>query len=682
MKIQIKQPVSLHEKGEKDLNEDFIFPLSGQANIEEKLFIVCDGEGGANAGDVASKLVALSFAKYFASTPHGDDLTKEFLEKALRTAEEALTAYKEAHKESEEMATTLALLYLGKTKITMAWVGNSRIAYFDSKNDVLITSSADTSKNKKNIQGNNQPADIETKSIPVKEIHPGDYFFLATDGIEEQVDNSVLESIFRGDNNPEPPKLIEEINKLSHGFSQDNYSCYLIQVAEVDKGVSTPSDSQKAAETAAGAVPPTEEEPRSEHIIKEEDNSVLLKNLAFGALLVLVLCLVFVAWRYSSNKGSDFNHLVERGDRSMEARNYQLAFNQYDSAYQVATKEVDKEIAARQKKEALRLLNTPNIGIVLDAEPIDSLKQTAEAYKDEADEFFRLGNYEEALKSYTRSERVREFNGEKLPEIPQDNIAKSYIHLANKLFESPEKDCNQVVALYTRAFDIYQSDEVSPSDENLLSEAKTKAEECKTILAEGTTDTEEKELKPAIADASTAETREEPKNTDSGKTTSESVTRSVTPATSAGATSSSDPTIRRTAINTRSLSTEQTAEMEKYISTGKRLFVKARDSGSSYEYRLSAQNLEQASQMLDGPAAYMLAYMYNLGLGVEKDEAKALKYAQVSAIHEWPAGHYLYAHLLLEREYPRDSVTARQSLIKASNQNFLKAIERLAELDQ
>jgi TPR repeat protein len=78
----------------------------------------------------------------------------------------------------------------------------------------------------------------------------------------------------------------------------------------------------------------------------------------------------------------------------------------------------------------------------------------------------------------------------------------------------------------------------------------------------------------------------------------------------------------------------------------------------------------------------MLAFLYHAGLGVEKDKSKALKYAQKSALKGWAAGEYLYGHLLLLRQYPRDTLTARQSLKKAADQNFLQAIERLQEIGQ
>ncbi|MEL7063504.1 MAG: hypothetical protein AAFP00_07170, partial [Bacteroidota bacterium] len=41
---------------------------------------------------------------------------------------------------------------------------------------------------------------------------------------------------------------------------------------------------------------------------------------------------------------------------------------------------------------------------------------------------------------------------------------------------------------------------------------------------------------------------------------------------------------------------------------------------------------------------------------------------------------YLSGHLLLEREYPRDTVTAIQSLRQAADQNFKLAVDKLIEM--
>ncbi|MDX2246674.1 MAG: protein phosphatase 2C domain-containing protein [Bacteroidia bacterium] len=695
MKIQIKQPAALHESGGKELNEDFIYPLAGKAGSEgtDSVFIVCDGEGGPNAGEVASKLVALSFAKYITSTSPEGEMTAQYLEKALRTAEEAISAYKEAHPESAVMSTTLALMFLGETQVSFSWIGNSRIYHFDSLKGGLNLLNPPSEEDSVRISGNHQPVKLNFKTIPYSDIHKDDCFFLATDGITDHADSSVLETVLKGKNKTEPAQLVEDIHKFSHGFAKDNYSCYLIQVDQVENTAgSTSSPTSSTRETGK---PAGEKEPTVLTVDEtEERNAKILKNLAFAALIVVVLCLVFLAWRASLGDGNKFEELVNRGDKSMENSNFQLAIAQYDSALQAAKTDTDKEIAGRLKAKALT--NLGFAGLNLEAEPLDSLKLTAEAYKEAGDEFFRLGNYEEALRSYNRSERVKSNTEARLPEIPRDNVALAYIHLADKVFEQPERDCQQVVALYSQAFKVYESPEITSSDPEMVKRAQERTQECKALLAGETT--ENNTLKPAITEI-TPPKKENPETlavkTETPAETPETKTRSLgnLPETSPKTTTSPVPTTtttpttttaapetRRTAINTRSISKEEQEELEKFLATGKRLFVKARDTQSAYEYRLSAENLENAAQILDGPSAYMLAYVYNSGLGMDKDEAKALKYAQVSALHEWPAGHYLYAHLLLERRFARDTVTARQSLIKAANQNFLKAIERLEEL--
>ncbi|MEZ4774520.1 MAG: protein phosphatase 2C domain-containing protein [Bacteroidia bacterium] len=687
MKIQLKQPAALHESGGKELNEDFIFPLAGKAGTQgtDQVFIVCDGEGGPNAGEVASKLVALSFAKYISSTAPEGEMTSAYLEKALRTAEEAISAYKEAHQESAGMSTTLTLMYFGETQVSFSWTGNSRIYHYNSHKPAIRIINPPSEEDRIRISGNHQPVKLNFTSIPYSELHAGDSFLLATDGIADQVDASVLEKILNGKNKVEPTLLVEELNKFNQGFAKDNYSCYLVQVEHVEDGINTIPTAETSSSPETQTPP---EEPKGATIEElEEKNAKILKNLAFAALVVVVLCLVFLAWRASTGNSNDFDELVNRGDRSMESGNFQLAIAQYDSAFKVAKNPTNQEIAARFKTKAMNRLSLASLN--LDAEPIDSLKLTAEAYKEAGDEFFRLGNYEEALRSYNRSERVKTHTETQTPEIPRDNVALAYIHLADKVYEQPEKDCNQAVVLYSEAFKVYESPEITSSDPEIFKRAKDRALECNETLAGNTG--EDKKLTPALTTTTDSTVKKEiaeaPKTETPAETsTTETKTRSLeslptTPPTSKTTTTPAPEETRRTAINTRSISPEEQVKLEKYLSTGKRLFVKARDSQSAFEYRLSAENLENAAQILDGPSAYMLAYIYNSGLGVDKDEAKALKYAQVSALHEWPAGHYLYAHLLLNRKFARDTVTARQSLIKAANQNFLKAIERLDELD-
>ena len=686
MKISIKQPVALHEKGGKEVNEDFIFPLQGQANIEEKLFIISDGEGGANVGDVASKLVALSFAKFFASTPPKGDITQEYLQKALSTAEQALSAYKEAHPESAEMATSLAMLHLGSNQVSIAWVGSSYVFHYDRSNKKLTSFSG----NKENlIKGSESPVNVELATIPISDIHPSDYFFLASDGILEQVDNHTLETIFENDENPEPKLLLNEINNLSQSFTQDNYSCYLVQVEKVGEPVH--AGAPIGATTGNGAATETQEqstEPDDEDY--GDKNAALMRNLAFGAIVLLILCLIAVAW-WTTTRPKIYDDLMARGDANLDAKKYELAISQFDSAI-VATKDEGQiTVATTRKAKAIALRDQ-----ALDEDdPLESLTESAEIYNENGNEFFKLGNYEQAVRSYRNAERVKERDGEKLPDIPQDKMVAAYLHLADNLYEGENQNCNRAVSIYEKAFKILESPEVAAIDEEQVKRARERFTECTDLIAQGKANTEPVEDKPAITQAKPeTEKTPPPATTNDNSTTNEdnqpSTTRRVaednntktkTRSIDSNQTATQPEATRRTGINSTTVSPEKAAELEKFLATGKRLFVKARNSESGFEYRKSADNLESSMPNLDGPGAYMLAFMYHSGLGVDKDETKALKYAQISALRGWAAGQYLYGHILLLRKYPRDTVTAKQSLNKAADQNYLDAINRLQELN-
>ena len=61
MNITIGKPWAVSEKGGRLNNEDSIFPLPETANSNQNLFLVCDGVGGAEKGEIASSLACESF---------------------------------------------------------------------------------------------------------------------------------------------------------------------------------------------------------------------------------------------------------------------------------------------------------------------------------------------------------------------------------------------------------------------------------------------------------------------------------------------------------------------------------------------------------------------------------------------------------------------------------------------
>ena len=54
MDITIGKPWAVCEKGGRQNNEDSIYPLPERVNSNQKLFLVCDGVGGSEKGEIAS----------------------------------------------------------------------------------------------------------------------------------------------------------------------------------------------------------------------------------------------------------------------------------------------------------------------------------------------------------------------------------------------------------------------------------------------------------------------------------------------------------------------------------------------------------------------------------------------------------------------------------------------------
>lgn len=106
--------------GGREVNEDYVTMASYN---DEKCFILCDGLGGHDCGEVASKLVADYIADKFKK--QGDYL--DFLDEAINEAQDKIL---EAQKENEMwagMKTTLVVLVVTNEQVKWAHIGDSRL---------------------------------------------------------------------------------------------------------------------------------------------------------------------------------------------------------------------------------------------------------------------------------------------------------------------------------------------------------------------------------------------------------------------------------------------------------------------------------------------------------------------------------------------------------------------------
>ncbi|MEO1414458.1 MAG: protein phosphatase 2C domain-containing protein [Bacteroidota bacterium] len=656
MKIRIKQPIVLNEAGGRELNEDFVFPLADQANPEERLFIVSDGEGGANAGEVASKLLTLSMAKYFASTPPVGRIDQGYLDKALRTAEDSLTAYKDAHPESKHMEASMALAHLGDKQLTLAWIGTCRPYYYNGKDQKLLSPAAAFQNEDALITGSDQPRNLHMTVIAAEEIAAEDFIMLVTDGVLEHLQDRNIETMFQAPG-IDPQKVTTELNNLSQSFTKDNYSAYIIQVDKVEGSpkatipvIPTASKSKVATPVAAATPPPVTPEAKAKaeeedaFIREAERSNQVARMITFGIIGVMVLGLV--AWLVYSSMKTDYDKYLANGNAAVAAGSLDSARDAYSQARASTDDpdellEVEGLIADVDRRVAEQAL--------LASMPADSM----DSFFLQANEMVDKGNYDQAITLYSKLVKAADLNGDSLVGQYKVKLGEAYYMLANKLYD--EKDYEEVIRIYDLGKATFGND-LSPENDDLIAQAQRNYE-----LA-----LQETGSKPLVDEQLALNNKE--------------ASRRV--ASRNDGTSNTNPANRTTA-STRSAGTmnpTEEARLRKLLASGKRSYTSAKTNNSVSLYRQAADDLESAAAVLDGSGAYLLAYMYSQGLGVQKDKSKALKYAQASARKGWPSGQFYYGHLLLEREYPRDTVTAIQSLRQAADQNFKLAVDKLIEM--
>lgn len=250
MKIEIYQPQAIWELGQRDNQEDSIFPAFGKATDDDRLFILCDGMGGHEHGEVASQTVCKAMSDTILSLSK-QSFTDDDLLDALQTAYRQLDCLDNSH--LKKMGTTLCLLCFHRGGLTAAHIGDSRIYHIRPKDSRILYQSRDhslvydlyqageisyeemrTSPQKNIITRAIQPGEenrVRPAIVHIADIQPGDYFYICSDGMLEQMNNDELCRLLSADGSDEK-KRMQLIAATSD--NKDNHSAYLIHIKKVE----------------------------------------------------------------------------------------------------------------------------------------------------------------------------------------------------------------------------------------------------------------------------------------------------------------------------------------------------------------------------------------------------------------------------------------------------------------
>jgi protein phosphatase len=246
--ITIEQPQAFSQRGKREENQDCIFPSPEIITIDDKLFIVCDGVGGGNMGEVASQITCKIFRDFFRHI-NLKTIDKTIIDQAIHRVQIAFDKFILKNQEARNMATTIALLYLNQQNVIIAHAGDSRVYQF--RNEQILYKTDDHSMVNELVkrgqisskEANEHPQKnmitkavwgshiglIEPDIIELNDINYGDYFFICSDGVFENIPDDTLCKIMCNSDINDSIKQ-ETILSLCNKYSTDNFSAIFFKI--------------------------------------------------------------------------------------------------------------------------------------------------------------------------------------------------------------------------------------------------------------------------------------------------------------------------------------------------------------------------------------------------------------------------------------------------------------------
>lgn len=236
--IRIIEQGYLSEIGKRANNEDNFALIKGST------FIVCDGVGGSEKGEIASDMVSKCFIKAYQDDPQAD------ANYVLKVVESQLSNFIDKNPDALGMATTLTFSQVREEGLYIAWVGDSRIYQFrdgqivfkttdhswvnDALKAGIITLEESINHPKSNIitraiQGSHKPTNADT--LLLTDIKKGDLFFHCSDGVLEAWNDDDLQALFSKTSNS--AEILEVLKKECEIHSKDNYTAIVYKIEEV-----------------------------------------------------------------------------------------------------------------------------------------------------------------------------------------------------------------------------------------------------------------------------------------------------------------------------------------------------------------------------------------------------------------------------------------------------------------
>ncbi len=257
MKIKLKAPLGISEKGRSTVQCNSLFPHLADVKATDRVFVLCDGVTGHAHSEVASAVVAQALGEWMNTrVDFSQQLTGVTVRRAVVDAQGHLdAAYSRFEPSRNPMGTTMAMLAFGDFGVAAAHIGNSRVYHLrPSRRETLYRSRDHSLVNDLFAAGRLTRAEAEASpkksvltramlpspcdaAVPdvafITDIQAGDYFILCCDGFTSALSDKKLKDVLCNSQLSNAQKLASL--KMLTDKVPTNHSILLIEVESVEK---------------------------------------------------------------------------------------------------------------------------------------------------------------------------------------------------------------------------------------------------------------------------------------------------------------------------------------------------------------------------------------------------------------------------------------------------------------
>jgi protein phosphatase len=238
------------DRGRKRPSNEDAFGFS----VEDGVYLVCDGMGGAAAGEIASSIAVDELLRLLTANATGEDAPGPMparAEQAICAANEAIYSRSQRNYKLSGMGTTLVGLLVEERRIWVLNVGDSRCYRLRGRSLEQITNDHSLVEEQVRL---GRMSRFDAQRSPLRNVitralgtqcrvtpdifelapEPGDLFLLCSDGLTRELSDPMIESILEAGEIDQPldalcSRLVDAAKKAG---GHDNITCILVRASE------------------------------------------------------------------------------------------------------------------------------------------------------------------------------------------------------------------------------------------------------------------------------------------------------------------------------------------------------------------------------------------------------------------------------------------------------------------